>query len=506
MSAPKKNCSSAPCGPSSSPSSQDMEREIVFRNAMKKTPEQIYALAAADVRPDIATLDPMLANLLWWSSALPDDRRRGQHSRRRQASPDRKRGNPLLPRGPAGATGIVKQVEGNDYSTLMNFSVPYLSNARQPVAAAGDHALGTSGFDGARRACPSSIARGNHAIIADLLNDTEFLGIAVAGVYMSQENVIDAYRDSLIPSWNTHRPDRQGTGRLTLDTPRRRLMLDAATRGANYLDSLETRPVFPREADVARLREALHGDMPAGPTPDAEVLAFLDDYGSPATVASAGGRYFGFVTGGALPATVASHMLAIAWDQNSFSFTSSPAAALFDEAALRWMKDIFGLPTETDRRVRARRYGGQLHRPCGGAARSARAGRLECRGTGPARLARSHGHRRRGSARHHFQDPAPARLRPRAARARAGGRPGAHARGQVAADQGPHDRLHPGGQCELRRVRSRARDHRLGACGRRVGARRRRIRLVGRGVRKAPSPDARVSSAPTPGRPTRTSG
>lgn len=128
----------------------------------------------------------------------------------------------------------------------------------------------------------------------------------------------------------------------------RQLLADAATRGANYLESLQTRPVFPREADVERLRDALRGDMPAAPTPDAEVLAFLDGYGSPATVASAGGRYFGFVTGGALPATVASHILATAWDQNSFSFISSPAAALFDEATLRWLKDIFRLPAETE--------------------------------------------------------------------------------------------------------------------------------------------------------------
>lgn len=128
----------------------------------------------------------------------------------------------------------------------------------------------------------------------------------------------------------------------------RKLLADAANRGATYLESLGTRHVFPREADVERLRDALRGNMPTGPTPDAEVLAFLDDYGSPATVASAGGRYFGFVTGGALPATVAAHVLATAWDQNSFGFISSPATALFDEAALRWMKDIFGLPTETE--------------------------------------------------------------------------------------------------------------------------------------------------------------
>ena len=127
----------------------------------------------------------------------------------------------------------------------------------------------------------------------------------------------------------------------------RQLLTNAATRGANYLESLETRHVFPRQADIERLREALRGDMPSGPAPNAEVLAFLDDYGSPATVASAGGRYFGFVTGAALPAAVASHMLATAWDQNCFSFISSPAVALFDEVALRWLKKIFGLPSET---------------------------------------------------------------------------------------------------------------------------------------------------------------
>ncbi len=126
------------------------------------------------------------------------------------------------------------------------------------------------------------------------------------------------------------------------------LLADAAARGANYLESLETRHVYPREADIERLRQALAVDMPASPTPAADMLAFLDDYGSPATVASAGGRYFGFVTGGALPATVAAHVLATAWDQNSFSFISSPAAALFEGTALRWLRNVFGLPGETE--------------------------------------------------------------------------------------------------------------------------------------------------------------
>src|SRR3546814_4288719 len=69
---------------------------------------------------------------------------------------------------------------------------------------------------------------------------------------------------------------------------------------------------------------------------------------SSATVASAGGRYFGFVTGGALPATVAAQYLAAAWDQNSFSFVSSPAVACFETAALRWVKEALELPQDAE--------------------------------------------------------------------------------------------------------------------------------------------------------------
>ena len=129
--------------------------------------------------------------------------------------------------------------------------------------------------------------------------------------------------------------------------PVRRLLADAAARGASYLENLPARSVYPRAADVERLREALAGSLPDGPTPDAEVLEFLDRYGSPATVASAGGRYFGFVTGGTLPASLAAHVLTSAWDQNSFSFISSPAAALFGDVSLRWLKGVFGLPAES---------------------------------------------------------------------------------------------------------------------------------------------------------------
>ena len=125
-------------------------------------------------------------------------------------------------------------------------------------------------------------------------------------------------------------------------------LIDAAQRGQRYLEDLGSRPVFPRPENVRRLESALATAMPDGPTPADDVLAFMDDYGSPATVATAGGRYFGFVTGGALPATAAAHTLATAWDQNCFSYTSSPAAALFEQTAIRWLKDIFGFPADSE--------------------------------------------------------------------------------------------------------------------------------------------------------------
>jgi glutamate/tyrosine decarboxylase-like PLP-dependent enzyme len=121
------------------------------------------------------------------------------------------------------------------------------------------------------------------------------------------------------------------------------LLADAAGRAAAYLGGLDSRPVAASPEAIERLTAALATDLPDAPTEPSEVLAFLDDLASPATVASAGGRYFGFVTGGALPATLAAQVLAAAWDQNSFSFTSSPAIACLEAAALTWVKQSLGL-------------------------------------------------------------------------------------------------------------------------------------------------------------------
>lgn len=132
------------------------------------------------------------------------------------------------------------------------------------------------------------------------------------------------------------------------DMSSKALLLDAAERGISYLAQLDSRSVSARPADVERLRQALDAPVPDDPDNPANVLSFLDTFGSAATVANAGGRYFGFVTGGALPVTVAANWLATSWDQNAFSHVSSPAIALFEETALRWVKQVLELPSEAE--------------------------------------------------------------------------------------------------------------------------------------------------------------
>jgi glutamate/tyrosine decarboxylase-like PLP-dependent enzyme len=123
-------------------------------------------------------------------------------------------------------------------------------------------------------------------------------------------------------------------------------MHDAAERGATYLDGVNERPVAPTPAALDRLPD-LGGPLPDGPTDPAAVLALLDDVGSHATVATTGGRFFGFVVGGALPATVAANMLAAAWDQNAGMITLSPVATRIEEIALDWLVTLLGLPPGT---------------------------------------------------------------------------------------------------------------------------------------------------------------
>jgi glutamate/tyrosine decarboxylase-like PLP-dependent enzyme len=124
------------------------------------------------------------------------------------------------------------------------------------------------------------------------------------------------------------------------------LLRDAATRSLRYLESLDTRPVSPRPDAVAGVQR-FDEPLPAESCDPADTLRLLDEVGSPATMAMAGPRFFGFVIGGALPVTVATNWLSTAWDQNTGLWAPTPGTSTLEEVALRWMVELFGLPAGT---------------------------------------------------------------------------------------------------------------------------------------------------------------
>src|SRR5437870_10552868 len=124
-----------------------------------------------------------------------------------------------------------------------------------------------------------------------------------------------------------------------------RLLKSTAERGARYLDSLRERTVAPTPEAVANLRR-FDEPPPEAPTDPEAVIALLDEFGAPATMASAGGRFFGFVVGSSLPAPLAATWLAGAWDQNAGIVVLSPIAAKLEAVAMRWMLGLLGLPPE----------------------------------------------------------------------------------------------------------------------------------------------------------------
>ena len=125
------------------------------------------------------------------------------------------------------------------------------------------------------------------------------------------------------------------------------LLGSAARRAMAYLQSVGTRRVAPDAAAVREL-DQLTGKFPDEAADPWNLMEILDRIGSPATVATAGGRYFGFVIGGALPSAVAATWLASAWDQNASLRVMSPVSAALEDAALRWVGELLRLPAECE--------------------------------------------------------------------------------------------------------------------------------------------------------------
>jgi glutamate/tyrosine decarboxylase-like PLP-dependent enzyme len=123
----------------------------------------------------------------------------------------------------------------------------------------------------------------------------------------------------------------------------RELVLQAATRAADYRERAASGPVFPNDVDLERIRARL-GSLREEPAPAETAVEQLADAVEGALVATTGPRYFGFVVGGALDAPTAADVLSVGWDQPAFNPWTSPGAAVVEDVAGGWLKELLGLP------------------------------------------------------------------------------------------------------------------------------------------------------------------
>ena len=114
----------------------------------------------------------------------------------------------------------------------------------------------------------------------------------------------------------------------------------------DYMQNVLDRPVFP-EAEAIKNLAVFREKLPDQPVDPYHVLEKLHQFGSPATVAQTGGRYFGFVNGGIVPTALAAKWLVDVWDQNAALYVMSPIVSVLEEVCEEWLVDLLGLPQNT---------------------------------------------------------------------------------------------------------------------------------------------------------------
>ena len=121
-----------------------------------------------------------------------------------------------------------------------------------------------------------------------------------------------------------------------------RALQDGAARAAAYLHHIGARRV---NADTRHL-DGFDFDLPREGLPDDRVLELIDRLGSDGTMASAAGRYFGYVIGGSLPAASGTRALLAGWDQVADAPTG-PSVVKMEEVAINWVTSLLRLPDTT---------------------------------------------------------------------------------------------------------------------------------------------------------------
>ncbi|NNE05224.1 MAG: aspartate aminotransferase family protein [Xanthomonadales bacterium] len=119
----------------------------------------------------------------------------------------------------------------------------------------------------------------------------------------------------------------------------------AAELADEYINGIGTTDVS-RESDPVKLRQRLSKDLTDDGTPPLTVLQELYDDALPGLLNTADGRFFGWVIGGTTPVSIAADWLVSAWDQNAAAYACAPSAAIIEEIAAEWLKELLGLPQQ----------------------------------------------------------------------------------------------------------------------------------------------------------------
>ncbi len=138
---------------------------------------------------------------------------------------------------------------------------------------------------------------------------------------------------------------RTGRTRVEDVDETRDLLQRTAELAADFLASLDERPVFP-QTTPDELRRFLGGPLPERPTDPREVIEQLRTAAEPGVVAIPSGRYFGFVIGGSVPAALAADWLTSAWDQNAGLYVGGPSASVVEQVTREWLVELLGLPAD----------------------------------------------------------------------------------------------------------------------------------------------------------------
>jgi glutamate/tyrosine decarboxylase-like PLP-dependent enzyme len=120
----------------------------------------------------------------------------------------------------------------------------------------------------------------------------------------------------------------------------------ARTYAFSYADNIDEMDVYPSDENLKNLA-IFDESIPEDSASAENIISQLNKFGSPATTAQTGGRYFGFVNGGAIPVAVAAKWLADFWDQNGGLYATSPINSKLETICEKWLKEIFNLPEET---------------------------------------------------------------------------------------------------------------------------------------------------------------